>query len=154
MLTLTLNLASSIAELTVDHLQGTGFFQMLLEVLPLDCFLSTFIWAVKGVFLTNRPVLICDFDVGGFVVTICADEWPVVATICFVLLELTSLEAITTGVRTGHCHKLALSMNRVLAEMSVETAQFTHPLTSQTLVWAANFELFDLTLEEFVRDSV
>ena len=154
MLSLTLSFTSSIAELTPDHLQGAGFFQMFWEVLPLDRILSTYIWALQGVFLADRPVLIGDCDVGGFMVTVLAGEWTVGAIICLVPLELTSLKSITTGVRTGHCHKLALSLSRVLAQMSVKTAQLSHPLTPQTLVWAVNFELIDSALEILIRHGI
>ena len=154
MLSLTLNFTSGIAELTLDHLQGAGFFQMFWEVLPLDRILSTFVWALPGVLLADRQVLIGDCDVGGFVVTVLAGEWTVGAIICLVPLEMTSLETITTGVRTSHCHKLALSLNRVLAQMSVETAQLSHPLTPQALVWAANFEFIDSAFEILVRGGI
>ena len=90
MLSLTLNFTSGIAELTLDHLQGAGF-QMVWEVLPLDRILSTFVWALQGVLLADRPVLIGDFDVGGFMVTVLAGEWTVGAIICLVPLKLTSL---------------------------------------------------------------
>ena len=123
-------------------------------MLPLDCILSTFVWALQGVLLADRPVIIGDFDVGSFVVAILAGEWTFGAILCFVPLELTSLENITTGVRTGHCCKLALSLNRVLAQMSVKTAQLPHPLTPQALVLAANFELIDFALEIFVREGI
>ena len=153
-LSLTLNFTSSIAELTLDDLQGAGFFQMFWEVLPLDRILSTFVWTFQGILLADRPVLIGHCDVGGFVGTVLAGEWTVGAIICLVPLELTSLETITTGVRTGYCHKLALSLKRVLAQMSVETAQLSRPLTPQALVWAANFELVDFALEILVRGSI
>ena len=153
MLSLTLNFTSGIAELTLDHLQGAGFFQMFWEVLPFDCILSTFVWALQGVLLADRPVLIGHCDVGSFVATILAGEWAIGTIIRLVPLELTSLETITTGVRTGHCHKLALSPNRVLAQMSVKTAQLSHPLTPQALVWAVNFELIDSALEILIRDG-
>ena len=154
MLSLTLNFTSGIAELTLDHLQGAGFFQMFWEVLPLDRILSTSIWALQGILFADRPVLLGDCDEGGFVVTVPAGEWAGRANNCLVRLELTSLETIATGVRTGHCQKLALSLNRVLAQMSVKIAQLSCPLTSQALVWAANFELIDFALEELVRNSV
>ena len=88
-------------------------------------------------------------------VTVLAGEWAVEALICLVPLELTSLETITTGVRTGHCHKLALSLNRVLAQMSVKTAQLSHPFTlPQALVWAAKFEFIDFALEILIRKGI
>ena len=154
MLSLTLNLTSGIVELTLDHLQGAGFFQMFWEVLPLDRILSTFVRAFHGVSLAVRKVLIGNCDVGSFVATILAGEWAIGAILCLVPLELTSLETITTGVRTGHCHKLALSLNRVLAQMSVKTAQLSHPLTPKALVWAANFEFIDSALEILIRHGV
>ena len=153
MLSLTLNFTSGIAELTLDHLQGAGFFQMFWKVLPLDRIVSTFVWAFQGVLLADRPVLIGDFDVGSFVATILAGEWAIAANIHLVPIQQMSVETITTGVRTGHCHKLALSHNRVLAQMPVKTAQLSHPLTPWPLVWAANFELIDFALEKLVRNG-
>ena len=154
MVSLTLNFTSGIAELTLDHLQGADFFQMFWEVLPLDRILSTFVWALHGELLADKPVLIDDFEVGGFVTTVLAGEWAVAAILCLVFLELTSLETITTGVRTGHCHKLALSLNRVLAQMSVNIAQLSHPLTPQALVWAANLEFIDSAFEILIRHGI
>ena len=121
MLSLALNFTSGIAELTLDHLQRAGFFQMFWEVLPLNHTISTFVWALHGVFLADNPVLIGDLNIGSFVVAILASEWTIGAIIRLVLYELTSLETIITGVRAGHCHKLALPLNRVLANMSVKT---------------------------------
>ena len=138
MLSLTLKFTSGIAELTLDHLQEAGFFQMFWEVLSLDNIVSTCVWALQGVLLADRPVLIGDCDVGSFVVTVLAGEWAIGAILCLVPFELTSLETITTVIRAGHSHKLALPLLRTIIHMSLKATSLTSPLTTQTLVGTVN----------------
>ena len=154
MLSLTLNFTTGIAEITLDHLQGAGFFQMFCEVLPLNHTLSTSVGALHGVFLADSPALIGDFGVGSFVVTISANEWATEAIHCLVIHEPTSLETPAAVIRAGYCHKLALPLNRVLTQMSVKTAQLPHPLAPQALVWAVNFELIYFPLEVLIRHGI
>lgn len=87
-------------------------------------------------------------------VTVLANEWAVEAVICHVRLEQRLLNIVTTGVRTGHFHKLAFCKNRVLAQMLIKITQLSHPLALQALVWAVNFELPDFALKMVVANRV
>ena len=92
-------------------------------------------------------MLSCHINVCSFRITVLAGEWAIGAIIHLVLLELTSLETITTGVRTGHCRKPALPLNRVLAQMSVETAQLSTHLQPWPLLGQRTLSSFTLRLK-------
>jgi bacteriorhodopsin len=76
----------------------------------------TFQSTLNRILCAFQAMIIDHCGVGSFVTTIWTGgwgSWAVGAVIFLVPLKLILLEAFATTVRTGHSHKLALSLNKV-----------------------------------------